>query len=173
MQESKPIHPALLVIDVQNEYLPYMSEEEKAITFRMINGCIWLFRNKGLPIISVYNTHPRWGPEVDSEAFAFQPSIMVTEDDLKIVKNFPNAFKKTNLDNLLKEKGANTLFLSGFSATSCVLATYYGAAERGHNVFIVKDAVLSQNRTYTKVIADISDSVNFQTLTFMIEHICA
>jgi hypothetical protein len=38
-----------LVIDVQNEYLPFMSKEEKPLSFRMINGCIWLFRQKKLP----------------------------------------------------------------------------------------------------------------------------
>jgi nicotinamidase-related amidase len=165
------IRPALLVIDVQNEYLPFMSEENKPLSFRMINGCIWLFRQKGLPIIRVYNTHPQWGPEIDSEAFAFPSAITVTENDPKIVKNFPNAFRKTDLDSLLKEKGCNTLFLCGLSATGCVLATYHGAAERDYDVFMVKDAVMSPNRTDTKVIEDISNSVNIQTLIFMLDHI--
>jgi nicotinamidase-related amidase len=169
-QKIKQISPVLLVIDVQNEYLPFMSEKEKPLSFRMINGCIWLFRQRGLPIIRIYNTHPQWGPKVDSEAFAFPSSIMVTDDDLKIVKNFPSAFRKTALDRLLKEKGYNTLFLCGLSATGCVLATYHGAAERDYNVFMVKDAIMSPNRNHTKVIEDISDSVNFQTLMFMLDH---
>jgi nicotinamidase-related amidase len=169
-QKIKPIKPALLVIDVQNEYLPFMSEEEKPISFRMINGCIWLFRKQGLPIIRVYNTHPQWGPKIDSEAFAFPPSIKVTDDDSKIVKNFPSAFRKTELDKMLRKKGCNALFLCGLSATGCVLATYHGAAERGYSVFMVKDALMSPNRTHTKVIEDISDSVSFQTLMFMLDH---
>lgn len=169
-QKIKQIRPVLLVIDVQNEYLPFMSLEEKPLSFRMINGCIWLFRQKGLPIIRIYNTHPQWGPKVDSEAFAFPSSIMVTDDDPKIVKNFPSAFRKTELDRMLKKKGHNTLFLCGLSATGCVLATYHGAAERGYHVFMIKDAIMSPNRNYTKVIEDISDSVNFQTLRFMLDH---
>jgi nicotinamidase-related amidase len=164
------IRPALLVIDVQNEYLPFMSTEEKPLSFRMINGCIWLFRQKGLPIIRIYNTHPQWGPKVDSEAFEFPTSISIKNDDPKIVKNFPSAFRKTGLDKMLKEKGCNTLFLCGLSATGCVLATYHGAAERGYHVFMVKDAIMSPNRNQTKVIEDISESVGFQTLTFMLDH---
>lgn len=170
-KKTEQIRPALLVIDVQNEYLPFMSEEGKSLSFRMINGCIWLFRQKGLPIIRVYNTHPQWGPKIDSEAFAFPSAITVTEDDPKIVKHFPSAFRKTDLDSVLKKKGCNTLFLCGLSATGCVLATYHGAAEKGYDVFMVKDAVMSPNRTDTKVIEDISNSVNFQTLTFMLDHI--
>ena len=92
------------------------------------------------------------------------------DDDLKIVKNFPSAFRKTELDRLLKEKEYNTLFLCGLSATGCVLATYHGAAERDYNVFMVKDAIMSPNRNHTKVIEDISDSVNFQTLMFILDH---
>jgi nicotinamidase-related amidase len=169
-QKINQIKPALLVIDVQNEYLPFMSAEEKPLSLRMINGCIWLFRQKGLPIIRIYNTHPQWGPKVDSEAFAFSSSIMVTEDDPKVVKNYPSAFRGTELDRMLKEKGCNTLFLCGLSATGCVLATYHGADERGYNVFMVKDAVMSPNRNQTKVIEDISNSVNFQTVMFMLDH---
>jgi nicotinamidase-related amidase len=168
--KNEPIRPALLVVDVQNEYLPFMSEAGKPLSLRMINGCIWLFRQKGFPIIRVYNTHPQWGPKIDSEAFAFSSAITVTEDDLKIIKNFPSAFRNTDLDSLLKKKGCNTLFLCGLSATGCVLATYHGAAERGYDVFMVKDAVMSPNRTDTKVIEDISNSVNFQTLMFMLDH---
>lgn len=148
-----------------------MSEEDKSLALRMINGCIWLFRQKGLPVIRVYDTDPRWGPEVDSEAFQFPSSIIVTDNDPKIIKNFPSAFRKTDLDSILKKKGCNTLILCGLSATGCVLATYHGAAERGYDVFMVKDAVMSPSRTYTKVIEDISNSINFNTLIFMLDNI--
>lgn len=168
-QKIDQMRPVLLVIDVQNEYLPFMSEDEKPLSFRMINACIWLFRQKGLPIIRIYNTHPQWGPKVDSEAFAFSSSIMVKDDDPKIIKNFPSAFRKTEFDRMLKKNQYNTLFLCGLSATGCVLATYHGAAERGYNVFMVKDAIMSPNRNHTKVIEDISNSVNFQTLNFMLD----
>ncbi len=168
-QNNKEIRPVLLVIDVQNEYLPFMSERGRPLSIRMINGSIWLFRQKGFPVIRVYNTHPQWGPKVDSEAFEFVSSIMVRNDDPKIVKNFPSAFRKTDLDEMLKKNGSNTLFLCGLSATGCVLATYHGAAERGYNVFLVKDAMMSPDRMQTKVIEDISNSVNFQTLMFMLD----
>ncbi len=39
-RKDKQIKPALLVIDVQNEYLPYMSEQDKTTAMRMINGCL-------------------------------------------------------------------------------------------------------------------------------------
>ena len=171
LQSNPQIRPALLVIDVQNEYLPRMSEEDKQDSLRMINECIWLFRQKGLPIIRVYNTDPQRGPAVDSEGFMFPSTINISEEDPKIIKNFPSAFRNTNLDDILKEKGCNRVFLCGLSATGCVLATYFGAAERGYNTFMVKDTLMSPNHTQTRVIEDISNTVNIQMLMFMVDQI--
>ncbi len=72
---------------------------------------------------------------------------------------------------MIKEKGCNSLYLRGLSATGCVLTTYSGAAERGYNTFMVEDALISQNHSRTKVIEEISNSVNIQTLLFMVDHI--
>jgi nicotinamidase-related amidase len=87
----------------------------------------WFFREHGLPVIRVYHTDLKWGPAPDSDGFQFLPSIMAQDEDPKIVKNYPNAFKKTELETLLREKGCNTVFLCGLSSTGCVLATYHGA----------------------------------------------
>ncbi len=165
------VRPALLVMDVQNGYLPLMSEEDQQIALRMISGCIRVFRQKGFPVIPIYHTEPLSGPAEDSEAFKFPSTLNITEDDPKIVKNFASAFRNTDLDKVLKEKGCNTLFLCGLSATGCVLATYHTAAERGYNVFMIKDALMSPNRAQTKMIEDISDTVNGQILMFMLNHI--
>ena len=47
----KKMKPALLVIDVQNEFLPYMDQENVRTAPFLINGAIWLFRERALPII--------------------------------------------------------------------------------------------------------------------------
>jgi len=70
---------------------------------------------------------------------------------------------------MLRDKGINTVFLCGLSAVGCVLATYYGAMDRGFDVFMVKDAITSHNAEYTDVIEGITDTVSFKTLQFMLE----
>src|SRR4030065_1240017 len=45
-QSDKKMMPVLLVIDIQNEYLPYMSEDEKKFAMQVINGAIWFFFGK-------------------------------------------------------------------------------------------------------------------------------
>ena len=169
--DKKAIKPALLVIDIQNEYLKYMSEDDKKWGMEIINGAIYIFGQHNLPIIRVYHTDPNWGPKPGTEPFEFPKSVIIKDDDPKVIKNFPSAFQKTDLDKILKEKGCNTLFLCGLSSVGCVLATYFGGMERDYKVFMVKEGIMSHNSDYTKVVRDICETVSFETMTFMLEHL--
>lgn len=169
-QSERKIKPALLVIDIQNEYLPYMAEEDTNLALRMINAAISLFRENNLPIIRVYHTDPKYGPKPDSKSFEFPSSIHIKDDDPKIIKNYPSAFKNTDLENVLRDMECNTLFLCGLSAVGCVLATYHGAMDRDFNVFMIKNALMSHNSTYTKMIEDIFDTVSYRTLMVMLNY---
>jgi nicotinamidase-related amidase len=160
-EEGAPeINPVLVVMDVQNEWMPRMAEEDKASAPAKINEAIELFRELELPVIRVYHSSPENGPDVGTEAFEFIDSIAVTEDDPKIVKQHPSAFTKTGLEDMLREEGHDTVILCGLSATGCVLATYYGAMDREFMVLMVEDALLSGNAEHTNFIEEICYSVS-------------
>ena len=163
-----PLKPALLVVDVQNAYLPMMSKEGQDYAKMVINGAIALFRERGLPVIRVYNTSPKWGPAEGTADFEFPADIQVKPEDPKVVKNYGNAFKKTELDALLKKMGVNTLFVTGLSATGCVLATYMGAEDLDYTIFLVKDSVMSPNAAHTAVMQEVMDAVPYGALKVML-----
>jgi len=167
--DTESVKPALLVIDIQNKFIPMMDQSEVAMALRMINGAIWQFREHELPVIRVYHTDPSWGPEPGTEDFEFPESTIIQEDDPKIVKNFPSAFVKTDLDTILKEKGVNTVFLCGLSATHCVLATYFGAMERDYNAFMVEGALMSAKAEHTDMITDVVESVGWEGLGLILK----
>jgi nicotinamidase-related amidase len=166
------MRPALLVIDIQNAYLPHMDVTDVKRAMPMINAVIALFRYYGFPVIRVYHTDPESGPAPDSEAFQFPKTTVVKPDDPQIVKNYPDAFKKTNLDGLLKEKNINTLFLCGLSATGCVLATYHGALDMDYDMFMVKGALISADATATGDVENICRTVDYWSLKLLLENIC-
>jgi len=170
-QEKKELKPALLVIDVQNVYVPMMDQSDKELAFQMINGAIWIFDKFELPIIRVYHQSEEWGPAEDSEEFKFAPEINVKDDYPMIIKHYGNSFTKTDLDKILKGKGINTVFLCGLSATGCVLASYIGANDHDYKAFMVKDALLSPNAEHTDVIETIMSTVDLETMMFMFEYI--
>lgn len=169
-EEAKEMKPALLVIDIQNQYLEYMDDDDRDMAMYMINAAIALFREHDLPVIRVYHTDPKYGPEAGTDEFAFPESVVIEESDPEIVKNFPSAFTKTELEKLLKEKECNTLYLCGLSAVGCVLATYHGAMEREFDVFMVKNALLSHKEEYTDMIEDITGAVSYTVLKAMLEY---
>ncbi len=169
--ERKEMKPALIVIDIQDRYLPMMAEEEKDFALRMINGAIWLFRQHDLPVIRVYHSDLQFGPKPGEEGFDFPSSVIIKDDDPKIIKNYPSAFTKTDLEKILRDKDVNTIFLCGLSAVGCVLATYHGGMDRGFETFMVKSAIMSHKTDYTKVVEDITENVSFRTLQFMLEHL--
>jgi len=163
--------PALLVIDIQNEYLPMMDQKDIKSGLEMIKYYIALFRANGFPVIRVYHTDPKTGPAPDSEAFEFPKTTAIKPDDPKIIKNFPSAFKKTELDNLLREKGCNTLFLCGLSAVGCVISTYYGALDLEYNTFMLEDGLISHNATLTGHVQEICRTVDYHSLKLLLENI--
>ncbi len=169
--EGKVLKPALLVIDIQNQYLPMMSDSDRDRAMKRINYAIWIFRQHNLPVIRVYHTDPEYGPAPDSEEFEFPESVIIKEEDPKIIKNHGNGFVKTDLEKVIRENGCNTLFMCGLSATGCVLATFQGARDHDFETFLIKDALLSHDAEYTNSIEEIFDAVSLSTVNFMLEHI--
>jgi len=167
--EKFEIKPALLVIDIQNEYMKYMDDDNKTTAIETVNGAIAYFRHFEFPVIKISHTDPNWGPPQDSEGFKFIDEIQMKDDDPMFVKNFGNAFKKTELDKYLKENDINTLFLCGLSATGCVLATYHGADDLDYKVFMIKGSLLSPNSDHTEMIQDISETVGWGALGMLLE----
>lgn len=163
--------PALLVIDIQNAYLPYMDDKDKKMGMEMVNYFIALFRANGFPVLRVYHTDLKNGPKPDSEPFEFPKTVAVLDEDAKIIKNHGNAFKKTELDKVLKAKGCNTVFLCGLSAVGCVLATYHGAMDLDYGVFMLKDALISHDAALTKAVQEICRTIDYYALKLLLENI--
>jgi nicotinamidase-related amidase len=169
--EPKPeMKAALVVIDVQNEFLKYMSPDKDNV-LEVINWAIAVARAYNIPLIRVYHTDPKWGPKPGSEGFEFEKSIQIKESDPKVVKNFADGFKKTDLDKVLKDLGINTLFLCGLSATGCVLATYHGAADNDYHTFLLQGAIMSDDHDLTKAVEKICPSISVETFNFMVKYI--
>ena len=161
----------MIVIDIQNAFLKYIPERDKEVGLEYINWAIALFREQGLPVYHVYHTDPKIGPDPESDAFQFPEMIKIEEGDSKIVKNYPSAFKKTELANMLDEEEINTVFLVGLSAVGCVMATYWGGLDLDYTMVMVKDAVMSHDSDLTDYAEAITDAMSLGTVKFMLEHL--
>ncbi len=164
------IKPALLVIDVQNKYLPMIPQREKELVFFFINLLIELFRKHDCPIIRIYHHNKENGPRPKTEEFEYPGSILIKSEDTQVIKTYSDSFNKTNLNEVLNEKGRNTLFLCGLSAIGCILATRTGAQNNDYTAFIVKDAIMSHNSDYTKNVEVMFDAVSYDVVKLILEN---
>jgi len=172
-QETKvkePIKPALLIIDIQNAFLPMIPEREKEVAFYCINNYIQLFRSHNLPIIRVYHQSKEYGVEPGTDQFEFPASVEIKPEDAKVIKTYPDGFNKTDLDKVIRESGSNTLFLCGLSAVGCVLATWIGANNHDYQAFLLKDAIMSHNEEYTHNVEVMFDAVGYEMVKLIVEN---
>lgn len=162
--------PALLVIDVQNKYLNFIPQNDRDLAFFFINLLIDLFREHGFPVIRIYHHDKGSEEEPGSGAFEYPPEIQIRDDDTKITKTYSDSFNKTGLDNILREKGVNTVFLCGLSAVGCVLATRTGAYNHDYKAFIVKDAIMSHRSEYTRNVEAMFDAISFEAVRLILDN---
>jgi len=168
-QRGLELRPVLLVVDVQNAWLPNMAQEDRDAAPAKINEAIALFRKSGNPIVVVYHSDPKRGPQPGTEPFQCPEWVAVTADDPVIVKAHPSAFTQTDLDALLKGSDRNSVFLCGLSAVGCVLATYFGALDRDYMAYMIDGALLSHDASYTMVVEDICYTVSTEELAKALE----
>jgi nicotinamidase-related amidase len=170
MPIAEKMKPALLVIDIQNEFLPAMSEQDKKTAFDYINGAIRRFHEKGFPVIRIYHSDPVSGPKPGSEAFEYPQSVFISPADPMVIKTYSNAFNKTELGKVLREKGCNVLFLCGLSADACVLATYQGAEDLDFDAFLIREALISPDSAATRFVAGMCETVSYGALKVILKY---
>lgn len=169
-ESKKGIVPALLIIDLQNRYLPIIPEKDKGITIFFINLLIGLFRKHDLPVIRIYHYNEENGLKPGTGEFEYPDSVKVKPEDTQVMKTYSDSFNKTDLDSILMDLGCNTVFLCGLSAVGCVLATKTGAQNHDYKAFIVKDAIMSHNSAYTKNVEVMFDAISCDAVELIVEN---
>jgi nicotinamidase-related amidase len=169
-EQKAPIKPALVVIDIQNAFLPSIPDKDKETAMEYINYYIQLFRSQGYPVIRVYHQSEEYGVLPGTDQFEFPSSVLIKPEDPKVIKTYPDGFNKTDLDKVIRESGSNTLFLCGLSAVGCVLATWIGAANNDYKAFLLKDAIMSHNSEYTDNIEIMFDAVSYDVVKLILDN---
>lgn len=145
-------------------------EKEKEMAMSNINSYIEMFRNYGYPVIRIYHSSEEYGVLPGTDQFEYPASVSVKPEDARIIKTYPGGFNKTDLNEVIMEKGSNTLFLCGLSAVGCVLATWLGAFNYDYQAFLLKNAIMSHKSEYTNNIEAIFDAVSYDVVRLILEN---
>nr|WP_201695325.1 cysteine hydrolase family protein [Paraburkholderia hiiakae] len=136
---------ALVVIDVQNEYVSGdLPIEFPPIETSLANvgRAMDAARAAGVPVVVVQNVAP-----ADSPLFArgsvgaeLHPVVASRERDHYVEKSLPSAFTGTDLKAWLAERGIDTLTVAGYMTHNCDASTVFEATHAGLAVEFLVDA---------------------------------
>ena len=135
--------PALLVIDMQQTFFDNKPDAVDSLEHALetINCTVDLFREKELPVIVVEDVDEPSGRVPGSRGFETTSRIPLEPAYPRIRKTSGNAFNHTELQNLLVELEVDTLILTGFAASRCVLSTSRGARDLNFTPILLRGAL--------------------------------
>ena len=144
---------ALVIIDIQNDYFPGGKMELEGSDAAASNAARALeqFRGKGLPIVHVRHLSTRPGATffIPGTAGAeIHERVRPRANERVIEKNFPNGFRATELDHVLKSTGAKELVVAGMMTHMCVDASVRQAADLGYKVTLLGDACATRTQSF-------------------------
>ena len=137
--------PALIIIDLQNDYFPGGKMELDGSPEASLQAAILLetFRTKGLPLVHVQHVSNRPGAGLflpDTEGVKIHATVAPRAGETVLQKNFPNSFRGTHLLEHLRALGADQLIIAGMMTHMCVDATTRAAFDLGFTCNLAHDA---------------------------------
>ncbi|WP_455389504.1 isochorismatase family protein, partial [Petrachloros mirabilis] len=164
--ESLSTHDALLVADVQNDFLPGGAlgirggDDIVPVLLKYIDR----FHSKGLPIFLTRDWHPPnhcsfraqggpWPPHciagspgsLPPPAFETPLSAVIIYKAIDADREAYSAFQDTALGRHLKAIGVQRLFIGGLATDYCVLNTVKDARAAGYEVRLLIDGIKAVN----------------------------
>jgi nicotinamidase-related amidase len=147
------MNPALVLVDIQNDYFPKGKMEVVGAVEAGLAAIRLLayFREKNLPIIHVQHISARTGATFflpNTEGINFQEGVTPLPDEVVIRKHFPNSFRETDLQEYLESRGIRELIICGMMSHMCIDSTVRAAFDRGYSCTIVHDACATRNLVF-------------------------
>ena len=147
------MNSCLVVVDIQNDYFPGGSMELVGIRPAAENAQLLLnhFRTSKLPVIHIQHIAAR--PDAtfflpDTEGAKIHAMVTPREDEIVVVKHFPNSFRHTQLLEILKRQESSHLVICGAMTHMCVDSTTRAAFDHGFTCTVVEDACATKDLAY-------------------------
>lgn len=153
---------ALLIVDVQNDFLPGGSLPVPAgdQVIAVLNRYIALFARQSLPVLATRDWHPAnhcsfraqggiWPPHCVAGsagaglagALKLPASAVIVPKAMTAERDAYSGFDGTELARRLRAGGSERLFIGGLATDYCVLHTVSDALAQGFAVMLLQDAI--------------------------------
>lgn len=156
------MNTCLMLVDFQNDYFPGGNMELVGIEKAVANARILLkeFRMAKLPVIHIQHISARpdatfFLPETDG--VKINQIVIPQEDEIVVIKNFPNSFRNTTLLEILRKEKIDNLVICGAMSHMCIDATTRAAFDLGFNCIVAEDACATKDLIFKNQTIKASD----------------
>ena len=157
---------ALLVIDVQKRFFEFSPTTAQSLkdAIEYINAAVVLFRERELPVICIQQVDEEEGLIPGQDGFNVPDELDILPSDAHVHKTYGNAFNQTTLLDELRDRGIDTVILTGFCAEYCVLSTYRGAEDLDLTPIVLRGSLASWSLDNIRFVESISELVSLGAL---------
>src|SRR5690606_14248199 len=146
----------LIVVDLQNEYLPTGKLPLSGIEAATANAgrVIADARERDVPVFHIRHEFPSADAPVfvpGSDGVEIQPAAAPLGDEPVIVKNHINAFRETDLRQQLDARGVEEVVVVGAMSHMCVDAIVRAAVDMGYPTTVLHDACATLDLSFNGV----------------------
>jgi len=143
----------LVVVDLQNEYLPTGKLPLTGIEAAVSNAgrVISHSRDTGIPVFHIRHESDDEGAPIfikGSNGAEIQPAIAPIGHECVIVKKHINAFRETDLKEQLNAADIEEVVVIGAMSHMCIDAVVRAAADMGYPVTVLHDACATLDLTF-------------------------
>lgn len=145
-QPSSLRDSALIMIDCQNTYRHgVMQLEGVEAALKQASELLQLARENAVPVVHIQHDGGAGSPyDLSTELGEIAQEVAPIDGEHVIIKNFPNAFVQTPLDDYLRGQGIENIILAGFMTHMCVNSTAHGGFNLGYSPTIVASATATR-----------------------------
>jgi len=137
--------PALIVIDIQNDYFPdgRFPLANTEVTLKNIEASINKAKEKSMPVILVQhissNEKAPFFVKGTDGAKIHQKILDLVPDAPIVTKEYADSFFETNLEEILKKQDVTDLLVCGMMTQNCVTHTAVSKSAENYKVSVLGD----------------------------------
>ena len=145
--------PALLLIDIQNDYFPGGAMELTGMTQAAAQAREVLFACRQARRLIFHIQHLALGPDAGffrprTVGVEIHESLRPLPGEALIQKHYPNAFRETGLLEALNNAGAEEVIICGAMSHMCIDATTRAAFDYGFKCTVIHDACATRDLAF-------------------------
>jgi len=130
----------VIVVDMQDFFLDKFTNDKRNILIKNQSKVIDFCINQKIPLIFLEYKDRGATTQLLSQTSGDSPHVEI------VTKDSNGGFTNTNLDEILKNKGAKEVILMGINASGCVQDTAIGALNRGYKILTSADVIASATK---------------------------